>query len=58
MVEDRGGMLGATLVYKMTVCSEVPSSIDDPGVEGNKMEVVLEVSFELMDALCSWPGRS
>lgn len=58
MAEDRGGMLGGASVYGMTVCSEVPSSTDGSGVEGNKMEVVLEVSFELMDGLWSWPTRS
>lgn len=37
---------------------EVPAGTDGSGVEGNKMEVVLEVSFELMDGLWSWPMRS
>lgn len=45
MAEDRVGRLGGALVYEMTVCSEVPSSTDDSGVEGSKMEVFLEVSF-------------
>lgn len=44
MVED-----GRHAAYGMTVCSEVPSSTDSSGVEGNRMEVVLQVSFELTD---------
>ena len=58
MVEDRGGMLGGASVRGITVCSKVPSGTDGSGVEGNRMEGVLEVSFELMDGLWSWPMRS
>lgn len=46
MVED-----GRHAVWGMTACSEVPSSTDSSGVEGNRMEVVLQVSFEQMDGL-------
>lgn len=53
MVED-----GRHAVHGMTVCSEVPSSTDSSGVEGNRIEVVLQVSFEQMDGLWSWPVKN
>lgn len=48
MVEDRVAVLRGASIYQTTVCSEVPSSTDGSGIEGNKMELVLEVSVELM----------
>lgn len=58
MAEERGGRLGGAFVYEVIVCSKVPPSTGDSGVEGSKMKVFLEVSFELMDDLWSWPVRS